>query len=63
MTINANTKIAAILKHKPDALEAIIGISSKFQKLRNPFHPISRFNPLNPGMHGVYLMQVIRLCL
>jgi len=36
MTINANTKIAAILKHKPDALEAIIGISSKFQKLRNP---------------------------
>lgn len=35
-TINANTKIAAILKQHPDALEAIIGISPKFNKLRNP---------------------------
>jgi len=36
MTINANTKIAAILKGHPDALEAIISISPKFNKLRNP---------------------------
>jgi len=35
-TINANTKIAAILKQHPDALEAIISISPKFNKLRNP---------------------------
>ena len=36
MIINANTKIAAILKEHPDALEAIISISPKFEKLRNP---------------------------
>jgi uncharacterized protein (DUF2249 family) len=36
MIINANTKIRPILKHNPDALEAIISISAKFQKLRNP---------------------------
>jgi len=36
MTINANTKIAFILKHNAKALEAIIGISPKFEKLRNP---------------------------
>jgi uncharacterized protein (DUF2249 family) len=36
MTINANTKIAAILKQHPDALETIISISPKFNKLRNP---------------------------
>lgn len=36
MTINANTKIAAILKQHPNALEAIISISPKFEKLRNP---------------------------
>lgn len=35
-TITANTKINAILKAHPDALEAIISISSKFNKLRNP---------------------------
>lgn len=35
-TINANTKIADILKLHPDALEAIISISPKFNKLRNP---------------------------
>ena len=34
--INVNTKIAAILKQHPDALEAIISISPKFEKLRNP---------------------------
>ncbi len=36
LTINANTKIAAILKAHPDALEAIIRISPAFNKLRNP---------------------------
>jgi len=36
MIINANTKIAAILKGHPEALEAIISISPKFNKLRNP---------------------------
>lgn len=34
--INANTKIAHIIKEHPDALEAIISISSKFEKFRNP---------------------------
>ena len=36
MTINANTKIASILKHNSEALETIISISPKFTKLRNP---------------------------
>lgn len=36
MTINANTKIATLLKYNPDSLEAIITISPKFEKLRNP---------------------------
>ena len=36
MTINANTTIAAVLKEQPTALEAIIGISPRFTKLRNP---------------------------
>ncbi len=36
MTINANTKISKILKQNPDALEAIISITPKFEKLRNP---------------------------
>ncbi len=36
ITIHANTKIAAILKQHPDALEAIVSISPKFEKLRNP---------------------------
>ncbi|HVS93817.1 MAG TPA: DUF2249 domain-containing protein [Mucilaginibacter sp.] len=35
-TINANTKIATVIKQRPDALEAIISISPKFEKLRNP---------------------------
>lgn len=34
--INANTKIASIIKEHPDALEAIISISSKFERYRNP---------------------------
>jgi uncharacterized protein (DUF2249 family) len=36
MTINANTKIASLIKHNADALEAIVSISPKFTKLRNP---------------------------
>lgn len=36
MIINANTKISKILKQNPDALEAIISIDPKFEKLRNP---------------------------
>jgi uncharacterized protein (DUF2249 family) len=36
MTITPDTKIAPILKHDPKALDAIVSISSKFEKLRNP---------------------------
>jgi uncharacterized protein (DUF2249 family) len=36
MTINANTKIATIIKHHPAALDAIVSISPRFEKLRNP---------------------------
>ena len=36
MAINVNTKIASLLKHNPAALEAIVSISPKFTKLRNP---------------------------
>jgi uncharacterized protein (DUF2249 family) len=37
MTINSNTRIAAILKENPAALDAIVPISPRFEKLRNPF--------------------------
>ena len=36
ITINANTLIAEIIKGNPNALEAIVSISPKFTKLRNP---------------------------
>ena len=36
MTINPNTKIAALLKSHPGALDAIVSITPKFEKLRNP---------------------------
>ncbi|MBI2729541.1 MAG: DUF2249 domain-containing protein [Sphingobacteriales bacterium] len=36
ITINANTKIGTILKQHPGALDAIVSISPKFEKLRNP---------------------------
>jgi uncharacterized protein (DUF2249 family) len=36
MMINANTKIAAVLKQNAAALDAIIAVSPKFEKLRNP---------------------------
>lgn len=35
-SINVNTKIAAILKQDPKALDAIVSISPKFIKLKNP---------------------------
>lgn len=37
MKINAATKIATLLKHDPRTMEAIIRISPKFNKLRNPW--------------------------
>ena len=36
MEINAQTKIAALIKQHPDALESIITLSPDFKKLRNP---------------------------
>lgn len=36
MTINPNTKLSVILKGHPDALETIVSIAPKFEKLRNP---------------------------
>ncbi len=36
MVIDVNTKIAGILKQSADALDAIVSISPKFEKLRNP---------------------------
>ena len=36
MIINGDTKIAAILKQSPGALDAIVSINPKFEKLRNP---------------------------
>lgn len=36
MLINERTKIAALLKYHPDALETIVKLSPDFKKLRNP---------------------------
>ncbi len=36
MLINEQTKIAALLKHHPDALDTIVSLSPDFKKLRNP---------------------------
>ena len=36
MIIHANTKIGAIIKQHPGALEAIVSIHPMFEKLRNP---------------------------
>src|SRR5690554_5888676 len=36
MKINATTKIATLLKHDLRAMEAIIRLSPKFEKLKNP---------------------------
>jgi hypothetical protein len=37
ISINANTRIAELLRGHPAALETIIGLSPRFAKLRNPF--------------------------
>lgn len=34
--INENTRISAVLKQHPDALDAIVRLSPRFEKLRNP---------------------------
>jgi TusA-related sulfurtransferase len=36
MLLQENTRIGAVLKHNSEALEAIISLSPKFEKLRNP---------------------------
>ncbi len=36
MTIDVNTKISVLLRENPEALEAIVSLSPKFTKLRNP---------------------------
>ena len=36
MTINADTKIGSIIKQNPKAMDVIISIHPKFEKLRNP---------------------------
>ena len=36
MTINPATKISALLKAHPDALDTIVSIAPKFERLRNP---------------------------
>lgn len=36
MIITPNTKISALLKAHPEALDVIVGITPKFEKLRNP---------------------------
>lgn len=37
MLVNQHTKIAALLKQHPEALETIVSINPTFEKLRNPF--------------------------
>ena len=36
MYINENTKISALIKHNPKSIDAIVSISTNFEKLRNP---------------------------
>lgn len=36
MTLTPQTKIGAILKQHPDALESVVSLSPRFEKLRNP---------------------------
>ncbi len=36
MLVNQQTKIAALLMHHPEALDTIISLNPKFEKLRNP---------------------------
>ncbi len=37
MIINVHTKIGSLLKSNPGSLDAIVSLSPKFEKLRNPF--------------------------
>lgn len=37
MQINGNTKLAKLFKLRPEALEAIVSVNEKFEKLRNSF--------------------------
>lgn len=37
MLVNQHTKIAALLKQHPEALNTIVSLNPKFEKLRNPF--------------------------
>ena len=57
ITINANTKIATILKQHPGALDAIVSISPKFEKLRNPV-----LQKLMAGRASVYMASKIAGC-
>ena len=57
MIISANTKIAAVLKQNPDALEAIISISPKFEKLRNPL-----LRKLMAGRASIFMASKIGGC-
>lgn len=57
MIINANTKIAALLKQHPDALETIISISPKFEKLRNPI-----LRKLMAGRASIYAASKMAGC-
>ncbi len=36
MYINENTKISALIKHNPKSIDAIVSISTNFEKLKNP---------------------------
>jgi uncharacterized protein (DUF2249 family) len=57
MVINPNTKIAALLKQHPDALETIISISPMFERLRNPL-----LRKLMAGRASIYSASKISGC-
>lgn len=57
MLINAQTKIAVLLKHHPDALEAIVSLSPDFKKLRNPV-----LRKLMAGRTSIYMASKIGGC-
>lgn len=57
MKISHSTKIAALLKHEPRAIDAIIGISPKFSKLKNPW-----LRKLLAGRTTIYMASKIGGC-
>ena len=57
MLINSQTKIAALLKHHPEALEAIVTISPDFKKLRNPI-----LRKLMAGRTSIFMASKIGGC-